>query len=78
MVFASLKSEPPNANFWLRAWMGQFESAYGVPLHRNCIELESIVYSAVKGKSRVIVLGYCVPLSFIFTLIASPEGLLIL
>ncbi len=34
-----------------------------VPLHRKCIELESIVcpqYSTVKGKSGVIVLGYCI------------------
>ncbi len=35
-------------------------------------------YSAVKGKSGVIALGNCIPLSYIFTLIASPEGLLIL
>ena len=27
-----------------------------------------------KGKSGVIALGYCVPLSYIFMLIVSPEG----
>ncbi len=52
-----------------------------MPLRRKCIELESIVcpqYSAVKGKSGVIALGYCVPLSCIFMLIESPKDLLIL
>ncbi len=48
------------------------ESAYWVPLHRKCIELEIIIcpqYSAVKRKSGVIALGYCVPLaSFLYLL----------
>ncbi len=57
------------------------ESAYRVPLRRKCIELESTVcaqYSAVKGKSGVIALSYCVHLSYIFMLILHWEGLLIL
>ncbi len=66
IVWQARQSQVLQIVFLLYFLCTESASAYWVPLHRKCVELEIIIcpqYSAVKRKSGVIALGYCVPLA---------------